>query len=283
MKQLSYKEEQLKIALQVREQLSDYHTSDPTDGDNLLRWVAEEVKRSFPKSHVGIMETSRLLNDSGCMHGETRQCYHEYGHALTTTYRLIGLCEQFDNKSPLNRDRQALILAGLFHDAQHTLGKYDDTTNVIRAAGLFTHAAWPVGTWPIVEAIDHLSEDIIARDETTFPNFMNTVRDIILDTDYRSAPRTDLGAIMRDADRMAMDSDDWFQQVYEGLYTETYPKTMLSFFQFTEAQLEFMENFQFYSTIGQRYWPSRRMFDLKAKAYGVYRLARRIDLSRGSY
>lgn len=286
MKQSSYKAEQLQIALKVREQLQGYHTSDPTDGDNLLRYVAEEVKRSFPKSHVSIMESSRLLNDTGAEHDvDVRACYHEYGHALTTTYRLLSLCESFENKSPFNRDRQALILAGLFHDAQHSLGRHDDTTNVIRAASLFTNAAFPVGTWPIVEMIDHLSDDVVVRDESSFPKFMNTVRDIILDTEYpyRNTPRTDLGAIMRDADRMSMDSDDWFQQVYEGLYSETYSKTMFSFLQFAEAQLEFMENFHFYSTVGRAYWSPRIMFNMKSRAYEVYRIARHLDLSRGSY
>ncbi|MEK7464174.1 MAG: hypothetical protein AAB617_00120 [Patescibacteria group bacterium] len=168
------------------------------------------------KTTIGIIGSipSIVKNDGGLYEGDLRSYFRAvFHHAKNLTHpyhnfryvcHVMWLCYQaciyyIDKLTP--RQMRNLLIAGLFHDFNHTGEGGLDSVNIARALeGLREHLA--------PEDVDHF-EDIAAIIRWTEFPYKTPSEEIGL-----------LGQIVRDADRSQAMSTAWIQQVIIGLSEE---------------------------------------------------------------
>lgn len=124
-------------------------------------------------------EHTRLLSDNS-FNSSAKAPYHKDEHLFTVTLN----CYQASLFYKLNEDsQQALILAALYHDVNHTAGKHQDWVNILYA---------------ISGAVD-----LIPLQEKTMPaGTLRKITNLIKSTQYPSIhkPQNILECILRDSD-----------------------------------------------------------------------------------
>ncbi len=158
--------------------------------------------------------------------------YHNIRHMLHVTVACYRACEYYKYKRMERRGMRNLLIAGLFHDFNHS-GMYGaDDLNLERA-------------------VRGLKECILPDDEP----FCDEIVGIMRPTEYPyKLPTKDisfLAQILRDADVCQALSDVWIQQVVYGLGAELgkSPEEML------KAQLVFLGNLEFHTGWGKDAFP----------------------------
>tara|TARA_R110000772_G_scaffold17946_1_gene49785 strand:- start:35538 stop:36308 length:771 start_codon:yes stop_codon:yes gene_type:complete len=135
--------------------------------------------------------------------------YHNIGHLLTVMKHCYYALEYMDM---LDDDKaEALLLAALFHDYQHTQGELSDNINVIRSwRGLkhFLINLHPLGAEPL----------------GVYDRYYDFMRRLIYSTEYphviKNEDLTTYQAILRDADMCPTFEYDWFKNCVFGISKE---------------------------------------------------------------
>lgn len=199
--------------------------------------------------------------------------YHGFAHSLGSAIRAI---KSFST-AMLNLEKKALLLGIMYHDSGHSLGYSDDFQNVMRAIGPFTtrmvqnhtdhplithrsgngyvavHAYWFCSEIQNMDSPPIMKEDILsAFGLLTKPNkLFEMVIEAIRYTQwpYFQDSFTNLSPCLEDVRRIDLSSssdDDWYQQIYEGLYYEVVKPSEpgIGFIDFCEGQIKFLRSVQ---------------------------------------
>jgi hypothetical protein len=159
----------------------------------------EKVKRyldlyGFNEAHIDVV-TSLELNPSANLP------YHNSQHCITTA---IHACEagRYYTSNSLDKKNGLLLLAGLYHDFNHSNGRHNDTINVSRAAT------------EMVDIMTTIEQGLSDED-------INTIAQLIITTEHpsRVEPANMLEKIMRDSDKLQWTEPD-FDRWAEGLTKE---------------------------------------------------------------
>jgi len=159
----------------------------------------------------------------------THHGYHGLSHMLHVTWVCYKAIQYYARLGQINmRGRRNLLIAGLFHDYDHTGGIGDDSTNISRA-------------------ITGMKEKLLASDV----GYTEDISQIIRATQF---PHTNLGTretleqtIIRDADMSQVLSATWIGVILTGFGSEQgkSPLEML------EQQLKFLGTVKFHSDFGK--------------------------------
>lgn len=205
---------------------------------------------------------------------EYENSYHNMIHSLTTCLRTLNLSYSLIPALP-TIELQALVIAALYHDYNHSGGRLSEDVNIHRASGLFTpKIAKADAVFPFLKFIDRtdLLCDISLHKPTTSKatkdliRFSELVRQAIMYTrfpynenNFDNLPR--IAEVLRDVDRLSVLDNTWWEQIYVGLYSEICDQQRLkslpqekrtTFEQFCQQQVEFLSNFRYYSELGER-------------------------------
>ena len=154
--------------------------------------------------------------------------YHNLNHMLTVVkhcYRAMDYMDMLDDKYC-----ETLLVAALFHDYNHSMGRRDDAYNVAQAKKGLEFFVKNV-TWKDFD-LDFLNSIL---DATQFPY-------IIKGDDLNPYQ-----AIIRDADLMQIAEPDWISHVILGLVEEMhYPLKDLMV-----GERNFLQNMEFHSAYGK--------------------------------
>ena len=144
--------------------------------------------------------------------------YHNFKHLLTVANACFEMAKYYE----LNDiDTELLVLSALFHDFNHSAGKYKDDVNVPKALTALKNFCL----------------------KYEYPNF-EKCQDIILATQYpyiiENIDLNFLQKIIRDADMTQCFQEDWLQTCIIGLGAE-FKK---SIYDSLTGQIQFLENMQ---------------------------------------
>lgn len=190
-------------------------------------------------------------------HNKTTAEYHNNYHSVCVALNCYeGAIHQ---KLPEN-ETQTVVLAGIFHDFNHSGGVYSDEKNIARAI---------IGLWSAhIKIDDHYQHGVV-----------NQAMQVLGITKYpfERSPSTIMEMIIRDADLMQPyeEDDKLLKKQYQGLHTEierSYP-IKFSIAEFAVGQLLwFKENVTWYSPWGKskasiRYWKAamQRLFKIMSE------------------
>jgi hypothetical protein len=181
------------------------------------------------------------------------------------------------------REKQAVVLTLLLHDVHHSCGQFDDTMNINRA--MQTICIPPGSYWCDYPAltlagvsIGEFMADINASSQTDVSFFMKLCRELLQQTEYpyKGVP-TNAGGILRDIDRLALLSRDYFEEVYEGLYSEICVNNPTQFVHFCRNQIVFAKNFEWFSDDLRQVFQNRpAMLEAELLTYQIYDVAREV-------
>lgn len=153
--------------------------------------------------------------------------YHNVNHTLSVMLFSYELAVEMKND---NLNIRNLLIASLFHDMNHSVGKLTDDKNIENAIDAFKKISTE-------NEDDNLNIiDIISSTQYpyTFPNDSATLEQLII----------------RDADLLQGVRDDYFQQVVIGLSTEFKQKL----FDFLPNQIKFWETVTYNTQHANRLW-----------------------------
>lgn len=143
--------------------------------------------------------------------------YHNLNHELT----VLKYCDYIATEEGIFDDQKLpLLLAAMFHDVDHSSGKYTDDINVQNAKHQFTEFALQQ---KLDTKIGLVALDIISA--TQYPY-------VILHKDL-----TKLQSIIRDADLMQTFEPNWIQQIALGLSAEL----KMTVHEFVPKQIDFLK------------------------------------------
>tara|TARA_R110000772_G_scaffold20466_5_gene57013 strand:+ start:159729 stop:160403 length:675 start_codon:yes stop_codon:yes gene_type:complete len=149
--------------------------------------------------------------------------YHNFNHMMLVTQKILDAHRYIDNYVPYSN----LILAGMFHDMNHSMGKENDEQNV-------NNAVDALKTWW------KLSGKSLDQNELNVN--INESVDILRATQYPYVipdEKLNIGQqIIRDSDLLIMLNDNWFQNLI-GLNNELDINDMSKIL---EGSIEFYEN-----------------------------------------
>lgn len=161
-------------------------------------------------------------------------------HNITHTMAMLQLVNEYIAESGYNGDREKLLLLTLFHDYNHSGGKYSDDTNVENAISGLEHFLKENG-------LTLTKEQSEALWDTCFP--------------YKGETKSIEGRILRECDNLQWTFDDFFTQTLIGLKTEL----NVSIFETAiRRELEFVEEsakhltLKYTTTVAQQYLPELR-------------------------
>jgi hypothetical protein len=144
--------------------------------------------------------------------------YHHFQHMITVTKWCLYL-SKLEGVYPYTKEFYELLLAAMFHDMNHSMGKEKDDYNVTQA--ILAFHSW------------NTNKDISGK----------KVEEIIRATEYpyviESDKLTIQQRIIRDADLMVWLEDDWFQNAILGLNKEMDVNDIIKVI---EGNLEFHKN-----------------------------------------
>ena len=156
--------------------------------------------------------------------------YHGYQHLLTVAINCFDLGEYYFSNGKIRQEIRLLVLAGLYHDWDHTGGQYEDSINIAKATvGMVKHVA---------ELEDFSDADISKISKlismTEFP--------------HRGVPVSLSEKIIRDADLLQFAEED-FDRWAEGLTEESGNSVTV------ESTKKFLEKQTIYTS-----WAKTRLF-----------------------
>ncbi len=198
--------------------------------------------------------------------------YHGFAHSLGAAIRAINSF----SSSMVQLEKKGLLLGIMYHDDSHSLGYTDDFQNILRAIGPFTTKMSKneynhilidnsvVDQYVPVYAHDfcmdlihgnnfvHKEEIVEAFGSITKPNkLFEIVIEAIRYTQwpYFQDSFANLPVCLEHIRRIDLSSsadDDWFQQIYQGLYYEVMKPTSpgTGFIEFCENQIKFLRSVQ---------------------------------------
>jgi hypothetical protein len=174
----------------------------------------------YSEAHIDVI-TNLELNPSAELP------YHNSQHLMTVG---IHACEagRYYTSDPLEAKNGLLLLAGLYHDLNHSNGKHNDTINVSRAAAEMV--------------------EIMSVIEPTLSNTqINTIAQLIITTEHpsRVEPANLLEKIMRDSDKLQWVEPD-FDRWAEGLSEELNYNVTL------ENTIKFIDEEKIYTGYGRK-------------------------------
>lgn len=218
-----------------------------TDVVNLVEAERTQVHRCindlFPRTGRAIMH----YVETGGIHAMAWDMsnYHNIRHAMSVA---MGVLEFSKTTWLSQHELRVLMLAALFHDANHTLGLMCDDINVAMAIGVVNPKLYHGAMIPgFLESHgeDWLS-DIEANRYDAGTVFLKDVLSLILESkfpynDIDTPPR--LVGVFRDIDRLTVYRPDWYVQIYTGLYMETAASRDIEFTAFCKSQLTFLLSF----------------------------------------
>lgn len=153
--------------------------------------------------------------------------YHHFHHMITVTKWCLFLSKS-EMIDAYTSQFYELLLAAMFHDMNHSMGKEKDDYNVTQAILAFH-------SWNTNKDISGKKVEEIIR-ATEYPYVIDSKK---LTTQQR---------IIRDADLMVWLEDDWFQNATLGLNKEMGVKDIIKV---VEGNLEFHKNIEMCTSDGQ--------------------------------
>ena len=156
--------------------------------------------------------------------------YHNLNHMLYVTKNLYIACIYYKFDKSLSKKFTSILLAGLFHDMNHSQGKENDAYNIKQAIKAF-------------EEFYEMNKDPDIKPEV--------VKDMIYATQYPYViEEKDLSLeqkIIRDADLLMGKETNWFDTIFIGLAEEM----DISYEQLLEGNIKFYQNIKFFSEWGK--------------------------------
>lgn len=158
--------------------------------------------------------------------------YHDFDHVVTHVLRLCYQACLFYQSQLSRRERRNLLIAGLFHDFNHSGNCENDHLN-------------------IRTAIEALNRHILEEDRPHLAEIEATIRVTEFPYTVTNPGLTLLQQIIRDADLSQAWSDNWFQQVILGLSRE-WQKAPL---EVLREQVDFLNKLRFYTDWARQLFP----------------------------
>lgn len=166
--------------------------------------------------------------------------YHNFNHMMIVTKYIYNAYQESNEFSDLNYHN--ILLAGMFHDMNHSMGKEDDSYNVQSAISALK-------SW-YIHAHD-LKNEYIDFD-------VNEIANIIRATQYpyiiEDEDLTVSQMLIRDCDMMMGFEDDWFQNTVLGLKSEMNVDNIP---RMIEGNIEFRKNAHMRTQWGKDLYKSR--------------------------
>lgn len=163
-------------------------------------------------------------------------------HNITHTMAMLQLVNECITEIGYNGDREKLLLLTLFHDYNHSGGKFSDDINVGNAISGLEHFLNENG-------LTLTKEQSEALWDTCFP--------------YKGETKSIEGRILRECDNLQWTFDDFFTQTLIGLKTEL---NVSNFETAIKKEFEFLENAKSHLTLeytkktAQQYFPQIQEF-----------------------
>lgn len=236
--------------------------------------------------------------------------YHGFAHSLGAAIRAI---KSFSSNMS-NLEKKALLLGIMYHDNSHSLGYSDDFQNIVRAIQPFTtkmvkshinhpliehgfnNNYAPVHAYEFCSSLQKMDPSSVMKDDIvsafgslTQPNkLFQMVIEAIRYTQwpYFQDSFPNLPVCLEHVRRIDLSSssdDDWFQQIYEGLYYEVVKPSEpgVGFIEFCENQVKFLRSvrhlyyYEDKDTLSCNKW--KDVFDkMIGRAHAALNMARRV-------
>lgn len=159
--------------------------------------------------------------------------YHNFNHLITVTKHLLNAINYY--KSITNMDyienEKELIVAGLTHDANHSMGKEKDSVNIKYANDFL---------YEFLKLNNKLSMFDICSDFIAATQFPYVIEDKFLSFNQK---------LIRDCDILQCVEDNWFQVCNFGLAKEL----GISHIDMISNNIKFYENINFRTDYGKKY------------------------------
>lgn len=245
----------------------------PKTGQALFSyWLGE-----YSDPSIGIYETQDPTQ-------YIRKTYHNRAHILTALDRFFSTAVKRACPDRGIRSERVVALTLLLHDVYHSQGQYDDSANIARVLPLFTV---PInGDWrhyPVFYAagvtLEDFLDDLHLENARRLDEIMGQCRWLVMESEYPyNREPTTLGGILRDIDRLALLSRDYFEEVYEGLFAEMNTRLgYTDFLSFCRNQIRFMKSFEWHNKgLKQELTDSPQMVEAELLTYLVYHVAREV-------
>lgn len=199
--------------------------------------TAVEICKEFGLMHV----YNTVMRDSALQNNPYHNAYHTHcmvvnAHEAVTWYNRSKDPEQHI----ISKQQHAeLLIACLYHDLGHSMGKFSDTTNVALAV---TAARGGNEEGQLYCVSSTLGADL----------HIDTICNIIAVTEYPfiRTPKTLCEQIIRDCDLLQSLEPDWMEMIFVGLFKELKNKPEfadMTIEQFGPLQIKFLENAEFFT------------------------------------
>lgn len=177
--------------------------------------------------------------------------YHNIRHVISVLQGVLDYISQYQADP---RTVRLLLLAAIFHDANHTLGAMPDRVNTALAVGTLQPTQYLGASIPnwLMHMGNYWLADIECSKYTDATGFLSELMELILDTTFPYNDVCDppyLVGVFRDIDRLTIHRIDWFDQIYSGLYLETAAPKGVTFVDFCKAQVNFLLSLHVYTLI----------------------------------
>lgn len=209
--------------------------------------VSAFVITMFPRTGQTLLNYMDTLHTTGTGYLN----YHTERHVISVLQGVLDYISQYHVDS---RTVRLLLLAAMFHDANHTLGVMSDRVNTALAVGALNPVQYLGSAIP--RCVHHMANYWLADIETEryqeATQFLKDLLELILDTTFPYNDVTDppyLVGVFRDIDRLTIYRPDWYDQIYSGLYLETAAPKGVTFVDFCKSQVNFLLSLQVYTLL----------------------------------
>lgn len=209
--------------------------------------VSAFVITMFPRTGQTLLNYMDTLHTTGTEYLN----YHTERHVISVLQGVLDYISQYQVDS---RTVRLLLLAAMFHDANHTLGVMSDRVNTALAVGALSPVQYMGSSIP--RCVHHIANYWLADIETERYQeatlFLKDLLELILDTTFPyndvAEPSYPVG-VFRDVDRLTIYRPDWYAQIYSGLYLEQAAPKQIPFVTFCAGQVNFLLSLQVYSLL----------------------------------
>ena len=247
----------------------------PVTGGEYFNEAMAWVATYFPLTSVFLLNKSLALMASDEITDDSvRGYYHTRSHVISILGSLMALDKHLaiSDTCIARRSMQCLIVTTLFHDANHTLGAFQDRYNIALAkATVMPSYADEIELYLpafMDDAPLSLRQDFVYDLDITnladSKSFICTVLDTIEASEYPHQSHIrgshDMAWLFRDLDVVSgMASGNWWSLIYEGLYMEIIGQqpvdNVMSLEQFVAQQVDFVD-YQLYSPVTREWLDS---------------------------
>jgi len=177
--------------------------------------------------------------------------YHNIRHVISTLQGVVDYASLYQVDP---RTVRLLLLAAMFHDANHTLGDMSDRINTALAVGTLKPVQYLGAMIPeCMHGIgNYWLADIGGERYGDATEFLSELMELILDTTFPYNDLCDpphLVGVFRDIDRLTIYRPDWYDQIYSGLYLEQAAPKEVKFVNYCAAQVNFLLGLQVYTLL----------------------------------